>query len=195
MKLLQHVTTKGFPINNIVFFIPSVTLWSDASEYVIGGYIRNVLAWGWRITSEWHGKLTFNLLELLESVVTVYMTILQMGQGSHILAFAASSSALRWLHKESCDPVNAESHDAVAIWLGWTLVINEKSLYSQKTKGRENITTDSFSRYFHRSDRTLTKKFNLILPPQKAASFHIKQPLRKVISWISMLWSALTLLT
>ena len=27
MKLFQHVTTKGVPINNIVFVEPSVTLW------------------------------------------------------------------------------------------------------------------------------------------------------------------------
>ena len=60
------------------------------------------------------------------------MTILKMGQGSHILVFTDSSSALFWIHKASFDPVNAESHDAVARWIGWTLVSNETSLYSQR---------------------------------------------------------------
>ena len=58
----------------------------------------------------------------------------ETGQGSHILAFTDISSALGWMHKASLDPVDAESHDAVACWLGWTLVSNETSLYSQHIK-------------------------------------------------------------
>ena len=115
------------------FFKPSVTLWSDTCEYGIGGYSENGLAWRWKIPDAWHGKLTLNLLELLASAVTIYMTILQLGQGSHILAFTGSSSELGWMHKSSFDPVNAESHNAVAQWLGWTLFNNDSSLYSQHT--------------------------------------------------------------
>ena len=73
-----------------------------------------------------------NLLEFLESAVTIYMTIMQMRQGSHILAFIDSSSALGWMHKASFDPVNAESHDVVARWIGWKLNSNETSLESKK---------------------------------------------------------------
>ena len=94
MKLLQHVTTKVFPINNIVFVKPPVTLWSDACEYGIKGYSDNILACQWRILSAWHGKLTLDLLEFLASAVTIYMNILKMGQGSHILEFTDISSAL-----------------------------------------------------------------------------------------------------
>ena len=79
-----------------------------------------------------------NLLELLASAVTIYMTILQMGQGSHILEFTDSSSTLGWMHKEYLDPVNSESNDAVACWLGWTLVSNKTSIYSQHIKGNRN---------------------------------------------------------
>ena len=137
------MTTKGVPINNIVFVKSSVTLWSDAFEYGIGGYSENGLAWRWKIPDAWHGKLTLNLLEFLESAVTIYMTILQLGQGSHILAFKDRSSTLGWMHKASFDPVNSESHDAVAQWLGWTLVSNETSLYSQHITGTEKIIADS----------------------------------------------------
>ena len=137
MEFLQHVTTKGVPINNIVFVKPSVKLWSDACEYGIGGYSNNGLAWLWIIPSEWHGKVTLNLLGFLSSAVTIYMTILQMGQESYILAFTDSSSALVWMHKASFDPVNTESHDAVLRWLVWTLVSNDTSLYSQHIKGTQ----------------------------------------------------------
>ena len=114
MKFLQHVTKKGVPINNIVFVKPSVTLWSDACEYGIGGYSGNGLAWRWIIPAAWHGKLTLNLLELIESEVTIYMKILQLGQGSHIMAFTDISSALRWMNKASFDRLNVESYNAVA---------------------------------------------------------------------------------
>ena len=62
IKFLQWVTTESVPINNILFFVSTVTLWSDSCEYGIGGYSDNGLAWQWRIPPEWHGKLTLNLL-------------------------------------------------------------------------------------------------------------------------------------
>ena len=93
----------------------------------------------------------------------MYMTILQLGQVSHILVFTDSSSALGWIHKTSYDPVNSGSHDYVARWIGWTLVSNETCLYSQHVKGTEEIIADSLSQDFHISDQTLTKTFNRIL--------------------------------
>ena len=49
--------------------------------------------------------------------------------------------------------------------------------------------------HFHRSDQTLTKRFNQILPQQTAALFHIKQLPRNIISWISLLAAVSTLPT
>ena len=56
IKFIQYVTTKGVPINNIVFVKPPVTVWSDACKNGIGGYSDNVPSWRWRIPSESHGK-------------------------------------------------------------------------------------------------------------------------------------------
>ena len=47
------------------------------------------------------------------------------------------------MQKESFDPVNEESQDVVDLWIGWNLVGNYKSLYSQHIKGAENIIADS----------------------------------------------------
>ena len=47
-------TAKGVPINNIVSAKPSITLWSDACKYGIGGYIKNGLLWQWRTPAVWH---------------------------------------------------------------------------------------------------------------------------------------------
>ena len=119
-----------------------------------------------------------NLLDFLAPAATIYMKIIQMGQGSHILAFTESYNALGWMNKAYFDPVNVEYHNAVTRWLGWTLVSNETSLYSQHIK----VIVDSLSRDFHRSDQTLTKHFNQILPQQIAALFRIKQPPGNIIS-------------
>ena len=81
------------------------------------------------------------------------MTIQKLGQGSHILAYMDNSSSLGWMHKTSFEPVNAESHDAVAQWLGWTIVSNKTSLYSQHIKGTENIIMEYLS-YRGRTDKT-----------------------------------------
>ena len=65
--------------------------------------------------------------------------------------------------------------------------------YTHNTLIEQKTIADSLSRYFHRSDLTLTNKFNQILPQQTAALFHIKQPPINVISWISLISSASTL--
>ena len=88
------------------------------------------------------------------------------------------------MYKESFDPVNEVGHDTVARCLGWTIVSNKASLYSQQIKGTENIIADSLSRDLNISDQPLRKKINSILPPQTAASFHIKLRPREIISWI-----------
>ena len=81
-----------------------------------------------------NGEFLQRLLELLAPSVTIYITILKMGKGSHILVFTDSSSALGWIYKASFDTDNAESHYAVSRWIVRTLVSNEKYLYSQQSK-------------------------------------------------------------
>ena len=52
MKILQWVRDKGVLINNIIFTIPTVTLWSDTCKYGIGGYNDKGMAWLWYIPPE-----------------------------------------------------------------------------------------------------------------------------------------------
>ena len=83
------------------------------------------MTWSWYIPSERHDVLPLNLLDILDSEKSIYMTIHKLGHGSHILAFRYSASALGWTHKSSFDPVKEEGHDTIAQWMGWTLVSNE----------------------------------------------------------------------
>ena len=138
------------------------------------------MKWHWYIPPKWHGVLTLNVLEFLASLVSIYVTIQKLGHGSHVLYFTYISSALGCMHKASFGPVNEGGHDTFPRWLGWTLVSNEASLYSQHIKGTDNIIADSLSRDFNISDQYLTKNINSILPPQTSASFHIKLPPRDI---------------
>ena len=82
------------------------------------------MAWRWYIPPEWHGVLTLNLLEFLDSEVSIYMNIRKLGYRYHALAFTDISSALGWMNKASSDPVNEGVHGTVARWMGCTLVSN-----------------------------------------------------------------------
>ena len=90
-----------------------------------------------------------NLLEFLVPETSIYMNIQLIGQGFHILAFTDSSNDLGWMNKSSFDPVKEEPHDTIARWLGWTLVINKVSLYSQQIKATKKIIAGSLSRDIH----------------------------------------------
>ena len=96
------------------------------------------------------------------------------------------------MHKVSFDPVNEGGHDTVVWWLCYKLVSNKASLLSQHTKGTKNIIAYSLSRDFNISDQFLTNKFNSILPPHTAASFHIKLPPTEIIVWILSLAASST---
>ena len=99
------------PINNIVFTNPTVILWFDTCKYGIGEYNEKGMAWCWYIPPKWHGVLTLNLLELLDSSVSIYMTIQQLGHRDYITAFTNGSISFGCTHKAFVDPVNEGGHD------------------------------------------------------------------------------------
>ena len=114
IKILKWVTDKGVPIKNIVLMAPTVTLWSDACEYVIGGYNDKGMTWLWRISPELHGVLKLNLPELLHSVMSIYMTTQKLEKGSHNLEFAERLSDLVCMHRSSLCPVKEYLHDTLS---------------------------------------------------------------------------------
>ena len=62
IKILQWVTEKEVPIENIVFTTSTVKIWYDAWKYGIGSYNDKCMAWQLYIPLEWYGVLTLNLL-------------------------------------------------------------------------------------------------------------------------------------
>ena len=62
--------------------------------------IKNkVMAWHWYIPLGWHGGLTLNLLDLLDTEISIYMTIQKLVHISHILGFTDISSSLGRMQK------------------------------------------------------------------------------------------------
>ena len=99
------------------------------------GYNDKGMVYRWHTPNEWHGVLMINLMDFLDSSVSIYMNIHQPRHGYHILAFTYSSSDLRWMHKASFEPVNEGGHYMVAQWLRWIIISNEAFIYSQHIKG------------------------------------------------------------
>ena len=112
------------------------------------------------------------------------MNTQQLGQGYHTLAFTDSSSVLGRINKSSFDPVREKPHNTVAWWMGYFLVRNYVSLYSQLIKLTKHIIADSLSRDFHHSDKYPTTIFKSILPSQRSASLKTKPLTIYITSWI-----------
>ena len=79
-KILQWFTEKILPINNILLTIHMVALWSNAFKHGIRGYNDKGMTWRWRPPPRLHGFIMSNLLELLDSETSIYMTIHQLGK-------------------------------------------------------------------------------------------------------------------
>ena len=92
--IIQWVTRKDVQIKNIIFTTPTFTLWFNSCEYGIRGYNDKIMAWHWRRPPMWHGDLTLNLMKFLAPATSIYMTMQNLGQGSHILDFTDISSDL-----------------------------------------------------------------------------------------------------
>ena len=74
-KLLFHAATIGIDINHITFTKFTITIYSDACEYGIGGYIVNGPAWRYEIPPHLQGLFTINLLEFIASKLTIQFAI------------------------------------------------------------------------------------------------------------------------
>ena len=143
IKTIQWVVETGVPINNILFTTPTVTLWSDAFKYGIGGYNDKGTAWRWYIPPEWNGVLKLNLLEFLASALSIYMTIQQLGHVSHVPAFTDRSSSLGWMYKASSDPLNEGGYDTARDgWAGHSSLTSHNYIPNTSREPRTSLRTD-----------------------------------------------------
>ena len=78
-----------------MFNDPTEKLCTKAWKYGMRDYNIKGLAWIWHITSEFHGIFTLNLLGLLASETSTYLTIQKLGPNVHIISFKDSPSATR----------------------------------------------------------------------------------------------------
>lgn len=189
-KLLFHTATIGIDINHITFTKFTITIYSDACEYGIGGYIVNGPAWRFELPLHLQGLFSINLLEFIASKLTIQFAIHWRKDKKiphQILAFTDSSSALGWLFHSTFDPIKQPMHDKVARDLDWLCTQNNVSLFSQHIPGKRNIIADALSRDFHLNNDELTKILLSHLPSQVHQTFKILNHPNNITLWMSSL--------
>ena len=189
-KLLFHACHNGIDINHITFTEPSITCYSDACEYGLGGYIVNGPAWRFKLPDDLVGYFSINFLEFIAAVLTIELAIHLKNDPSYphrILSFTDNSSTLKWLFSCKFDPSTHLSHEKVGRHLAWLCTKNNVSLFSQHIPGTWNIIADSLSRDFHIPNRKLTTLILPHLPEQVRSQFKIMTHPRDIYSWIASL--------
>ena len=95
LSVLDNASTRGVSINNITCIKPHFTIWTDASEWGIGGYDSLGTYWRYELPHDLRGIFSINLLEF----IAAYFGIIISSQHhniryARILAFTDNSSAL-----------------------------------------------------------------------------------------------------
>ena len=140
-KLLFYACINGIDLNHINFTEPSITCYSDACEYGMGGYIVGGPAWRFKIPDDLLGYFSINFLEFLAAVLTIESAIKWKDDKNYphrILSFTDNLSTLNWLFQANFDPNSHEAHDRVARSLAWLCTSNNTSLFSQHIPGTRN---------------------------------------------------------
>ena len=189
-KLLFHACINGIDLNHVNFTKPSITCYSDACEYGMGGYIVRGPAWRFKIPDELLGYFSINFLEFLAAVLTIELAIEWKNDKNYphrILSFTDNSSTLSWLFRANFDPSSHEAHENVARSLAWLCTSNNTSLFSQHIPGIKNSISDALSRDFHLSNLDLTDIILSHLPKQVHSQFKIVSHPRDISSWMHSL--------
>jgi hypothetical protein len=189
---IYHLKNTGISINNICITKPTVTTYSDACEFGLGGYTSQGYAWRYLLPPNMRGKASINFLEFLAAIITIELTLTydtHNNHNTHIMAFTDNSSALGWMYHSTFNPVKDKGHDQLARYLAFLLFKQEATLHSEHIPGDNNIIADSLSRDFHLSHTDLTSLLSThpSTSPQIPTSFHIHDLPSQTISWIASL--------
>ena len=192
---LTHLRNDGVSINNICNTTPSVTTYSDACEWGIGGFTTIGTAWRFEIPKPLWNRASINLLEFMAAIVTIEMSIIYDHHATtspHILAYTDSSSALGWLYHSTFNPVQNPCHDDVARYLARLLFQKEASLYSEHIKGEDNLVADSLSRDFHWSNTEILTHLSSQCIQQVPNTLQLRHLPKKLSCWIVSVLDSLT---
>jgi hypothetical protein len=194
---LYHLTDNGISINNICITKPTITTYSDACEFGLGGYTSQGYAWRYLLPRNLRGKTSINFLEFLAAIITIELSLqhdTHTTTNAHIMAFTDNSSALGWMYHSTFNPVKDKNHDKLARHLAFLLFKKEATLHSEHIPGDHNIIADSLSRDFHLNDTTLTSL--LLSHPSTTSqvpnSFKIHNLNTQTTSWIASLVDSTT---
>ena len=179
---------EGISINRIVFRKPTITTFSDSSEFGIGGFCPQTgIGWRYHFTPEEQRAFTLNTKEYIGSAVDMEIQAAHAPQVPYlcILNQSDSTSTVGWLRKSNHDPEDAPIHNEVARFHARSMMKRNACNYSQHLPGRLNIISDSFSRDFHLSEEQLTSMLTSLHPSLSPSQIKMVPPPPEIISWIA----------
>ena len=184
--IITNITDKGVSINNISITTPSLTVYSDACEWGLGGFTTNGTAWRYELTPNLQHRASINFLEFLASIVTILLGLdIEYFSSDHpsVLAFSDNSSAVGWLYHSTFQPSTHNHHDKLARHLARELFIRQATLHPEHIPGKHNDVADSLSRDFHLTTPELTNF--LLRLPQAPSTLRIVTLPQTLSSWIA----------
>jgi len=179
---------QGISINRVIFRKPTITTFSDSSEFGIGGFCPQTgIAWRYHFTPDEQRAFTLNTKEYIGSAVDMEIQATHAPQTTHpcILNRSDSTSTVGWLRKSNHDPEDAPVHNEVARFHARSMMARGACNYSQHLPGRLNIIADSLSRDFHLSDEQLISMLTSLHPSLSPSQIKMVPPPPEIISWIA----------
>jgi hypothetical protein len=131
--------------------------------------------------------LTLNTLELVASVVTVWVDVLagQAFPESCFLADTDNTTCAGWLHKNNFATEDTHAQLRISRKYAELLMESGTCLYSQHIKGEHNGVTDSLSRDHNLDDDELTSFLYFAWPLQMPPNFIINPVPKEISSFVT----------
>jgi hypothetical protein len=178
----------GISMNLLTYRQPTHIYCSDACEHGLGGYaILSGKAWRYAIPVDCQNRATFNVLEFLGCIVSVWIDLLadEIPEEACILSQTDSTSAACWLQRSSFNEKQHKLAMESARHLACLTIKSKTCLYSQWIKGAKNGVSDILSRDHHLSNDQIVSLVTLHLPHQIPHGFIIQSLPDEIDLWLT----------
>lgn len=188
---ILDIAHGGIPMNLLVFREPTVTIFTDACTYGIGGFCFET-GRAWRLFIPEERRHHINTLEFLAAIVGILLELEWRGIGLEdcVLSYTDNTTALGWLHKTKYlrhDDSSRAIHLDMGRFLAATALHNRFCLTGHHIPGIENCIADRLSRDHTLDDSSLTSQLLLDHPEQVPPHLCIRPIPNAVFSVISSL--------
>ena len=188
-KIILRQAQQGIPLNLLTYREPTHCYKADACEIGLGGYSLAGRAWRWKIPTNLQNRASINLLELLASIVGLWIDQLEQNLPplSCCLCESDSTSATAWLCQNKFNESEQPAHFEAASKVATIMMEAGACIHPQWIPGSTNIIADCLSRDFDLNDMLITQIFFSLFPLKTPLAFKIAPLPNVIVSWLTSL--------